>query len=307
MTERRNSERHANIAYKVTQAMEQMRAHGLLNQTYDSTEDFVKELQKYLKISKVCDKDHLTDCWPTEKVIDKGGNEFDVADAKTGENLSLETTTNNVGLLLADGASIILNYDNRSQGLDVGDEVRASRKSLPVGGGKTKDFAYTTTSTNSIDFVMDVNGKSKPNREGLSYDIRSLRTASFYKNTCEGFTVPDVGCVIKLGTNYQAISEAPYTNSNNRWAGAREACIAKDAHLASLQELRDIYKYKCDSTNNPDYNAATCISDIPTTGWFWSSEEYYSYTLNAWRKYLFNGYEGGNTKNGDYGALCVGN
>ena len=43
VTERRNSERHANIALKLTQAMEHMRATGKLV-TYASTEDFVNEI-----------------------------------------------------------------------------------------------------------------------------------------------------------------------------------------------------------------------------------------------------------------------
>ena len=51
---RANSERQANIAQKVTQAMEQMRAHGLLNTQYASTDAFVDELQKYLKVAKRC-------------------------------------------------------------------------------------------------------------------------------------------------------------------------------------------------------------------------------------------------------------
>ena len=165
MTERKNSERHANIAYKVTQAMEHMRATGKLVQ-YDSTEAFVNELQKHLKIAKICDKDHLTDCWPVETVTNRAGEEYNVADAKTGKHLGLESETNNVGLILADGAALILNYNPAlTQGLDVGDAVKASNINLPVGNGKMKNFAYTSTVTGPIDFIMDVNGSGKPNRE----------------------------------------------------------------------------------------------------------------------------------------------
>ena len=44
VTEKVNSERQTNIAQKITQAMEQMRAHGLLNSKYPTTEAFVDEL-----------------------------------------------------------------------------------------------------------------------------------------------------------------------------------------------------------------------------------------------------------------------
>ena len=42
INDRANSERHANSAYKMTQAMEQMRAHGKLT-AYDSTSAFRSE------------------------------------------------------------------------------------------------------------------------------------------------------------------------------------------------------------------------------------------------------------------------
>ena len=75
INERVNSERQANIVYKVTQAMEHMRALGKLT-AYDSTESFVNELQKHLKIQKICDKDHISECWPTEKVVTTTGKEI---------------------------------------------------------------------------------------------------------------------------------------------------------------------------------------------------------------------------------------
>lgn len=261
MTERKNSERHANIAYKVTQAMEHMRATGKLVQ-YDSTEAFVNELKKHLKIAKICDKDHIADCWPTETVTDKAGNEFEVSKAKKGKNLSLESETNNVGIVLADGAALILNYNPAlTQGLDVGDRVVASNKNLPVGNGKIKNFAYTSSVTGPIDFIMDVNGKGKPNREPESeskqYDIRSLKAASFAETfVCTG-TIGSKGCVKYLGADYSAVNcdttsleyagdticgPTPSDFTNDYWADARVACNAiAGMRLPTQQELRDIY------------------------------------------------------------------
>ena len=203
VTERVNSERQANIAQKITQAMEQMRAHGLLNIQYASTDAFVDELQKYLKVAKRCDASNIADCWPTDKVTTSDGEEFEVSKAKTGVNLSLSTETNNVGLILADGASIILNYNPATQGLDVGDRVEAKPKSLPVGFGQSKNFAYTSDVTNGIDFVMDVNGGKSPNSEveSRARDIRSFKSAKFSKGdlTCEeknGVELEGIGCVV---------------------------------------------------------------------------------------------------------------
>lgn len=275
MTERKNSERHANIAYKITQAMEHMRATGTLVQ-YDSTESFVNELKKHLKIAKICDKDHLTECWPTETVTNKAGEEYNVADAKTGKELGLESETNNVGLILGDGAVLILNYNPAlTQGLDVGDRVEASTKDLPVGNGKMKEFAYTSTVTGPIDFVMDVNGIGKPNREKDSatnkeYDIRSFNGASFSK----AMECGNAGCIILVGGSYDPVDCTNSANSeicgphpsgysSDLWAGAKAKCNSYTGfHLPTLSELLTIQGKK-----------SQYPSLASNTGWFWSADE----------------------------------
>ena len=308
INERVNSERQANIAQKVTQAMEQMRAHGLLNTKYASTDAFVDELQKYLKIAKRCDSEHIADCWPTETVTTADGKEFEVSKAKTGKNLNHKNNkTGNVGLVLADGASLIMTYDeNGDNTLDVGSEVRASRTQLPVGGGKLKDFPYTTSVTGAIDFVMDVNGGKGPNSEtinGKYHDIRSFNGAQFAKGMVCDFEVGNL-CVKNLNTTYSCIdtcSDTTYDSngtaniccSGNCWAGAKKACADIDMHLASRADLTTIYGAK--GTNDK----------VPTDGWFWSSAEYL--VFSAWFKNFGAGGEGYEPKNSQNGALCVGN
>ena len=236
INERVNSERHANIALKVTQAMEQMRAHGLLNNSYETTESFVDELQKYLKIAKRCDSSHIADCWPTQTVTDSNGEEFEVSKAKTGKNLSLTTTTNNVGLVLADGASMILNYDPSDVfTLDVGEPVSAYKKMLPIGGGKEKEFAYSTSVTGSIDFVTDVNGAKGPNKEKSDkyYDIRNLRGANF-SNGCTGEEIDGVGCVAMILPDMWAFAYGKECEKRN----------LTSADEAAVKNLLNIDKYR---------------------------------------------------------------
>ncbi|MBO6088498.1 prepilin-type N-terminal cleavage/methylation domain-containing protein [bacterium] len=321
INERVNSERQANIAQKITQAMEQMRAHGLLNTQYASTDAFVDELQKYLKIAKRCDSEHIADCWPTDKVTTADGKEFEVNKAKTGKNLSLSTESSNVGLILVDGAAIILNYNPETKTIDVGDRVKGEFKDLQMGNGKTKRFAYTTDVTSGVDFVMDVNGGKKPNSEveGKSRDIRSFKSAQFSKGGpdctkyANSFYVEDVGCVVKVGTGYQAETSASNSTciaahycSNDYWVGAQNKCNSlNNMHLTSRDELNNLFKRSCQSNNNPDYDSATCISDIPTSDGFWSSVEYD--TDEAWYEAFPNGTEHFYYKTRQYGALCVGN
>ncbi|MBO6087990.1 type II secretion system protein [bacterium] len=312
INERVNSERQANIAQKITQAMEQMRAHGLLNTKYASTDAFVDELQKYLKIAKRCDSEHIADCWPTEKVTTSDGEEYEVSKAKTGVSLKHKNNkTGNVGLVLADGASLIMTYDeNGDNTLDVGSEVKASRTPLPVGGGKMKDFPYTTSVTGAIDFVMDVNGGKGPNSEtinGKYHDIRSFNGAQFAKGMVCDFEVGDL-CVKNLGTTYSAVdcssnnssgsdytycSMIPSERTNDYWAGAKKACADIGMTLPSRSDLTTI----C--------GAQGTNAKVPTTGVFWSNEEY---TKNFAWSISFSGLCGPNaqSKSAYTEILCVG-
>ena len=62
IAERSNSEAQANLAQKITKSMDLMRADGGLERTYASTDEFVDEFSKYIKISTRCDADHIADC-----------------------------------------------------------------------------------------------------------------------------------------------------------------------------------------------------------------------------------------------------
>ena len=269
-----NSERHANIAYKITQAMEQMRAHGKLT-AYPTTSAFVDELQKYLKITKRCDANHIAQCWPTEKVTTASGEEYNVADCKQRKNLlaGSDSEDENVGLILADGASIILTYDTDSPNvIDIGDRITADTNyKLPVGNGKWKSFAYTTSVTGGIDFVTDVNGKKGPNSEmknGKYNDIRKFRLASFvvpqvsnltpqeFCDSVSGEYHESAGC-IKFVSDWRGWAPVNCSDSGNidykycgdnssglsedYWAGANKICSEAGMKIADLDTLNKLY------------------------------------------------------------------
>ena len=323
INDRANSERHANIAYKITQAMEQMRAHGKLT-AYDSTSAFVDELQKYLKITKRCDADHIAECWPTETVIDANGDEYNVADCKKRKNLLKGSTSNddNVGLILADGASVILTYDTSAQPMDVGDKVLASKKSLPVGKNKTKEFAYTMNVAAPIDFVMDVNGKKGPNsetRENKYYDIRNFKLAQF-SDGCTGETYNGM-CINVAGisSNWSSINcnnrnseNEDYQNycgphpsgySSDYWAGAKKLCAEAGMTLPNVAQLQTIYANRANYVQLVSY-----LANPQSTGYFWSSDEHPNDRQSyAWYVDFYSGNSNRLSKynNGGYVVLCV--
>ena len=315
IAERSNSEAQANLAQKITKSMDLMRADGGLERTYNSTDEFVDEFSKYIKISTRCDADHIADCWPTKTVTTSDGKTFDVSKAKTGKNLNLkDNKSNNVGIILADGATLILSYNPNAGIIGDGDTVTPSFADLPIGFGRTKKFAYTTSVTDSIDFVMDVNGFKGPNseaRNGKQYDIRSFKVAKFSKG-CAGNEIKGVGCVYVL-PSYSPIkgggeemkkwdpnwTEEKVGNTaayhDNYWAGAKKACDDIGMSLPDKSKLQSLYEQ---SKKDPSLG-------LPTSGWFWSSSEvdaFYAYCVN----FGFGGPYGNNKTNSDRRVLCVG-
>ena len=320
IAERSNSEAQANLAQKITKSMDLMRADGGLERTYNSTDEFVDEFSKYIKISTRCDADHIADCWPTKTVTTSDGKTFDVSKAKTGKNLNLkDNKSNNVGIILADGATLILTYNPNAGIIGDGDTVTPSFADLPIGFGRTKKFAYTTSVTSSIDFVMDVNGFKGPNseaRNGKQYDIRSFKVARFSKG-CAGNEIKGVGCVYQL-PSYSPIKAGsddmkkwdPKWNSDscewyygrmckiedNYWAGAKKAC---DDIGMSLPDKSKLQSLAIKTTAEKEQLG------LPNSGHFWSSSEDRDYI--AYDVAFNSGIAYGNFKNSSYAkVLCVG-
>ena len=316
IAERSNSEAQANLAQKITKSMDLMRADGGLERTYNSTDEFVDEFSKYIKISTRCDADHIADCWPTKTVTTTDGETYDVSKAKTGKNLNLkDNKSNNVGIILADGATLILTYNPNAGIIGDGDTVTPSFADLPIGFGRTKKFAYTTSVTDSIDFVMDVNGFKGPNseaRNGKQYDIRSFKVAKFSKG-CAGNEIKGFGCVyqlpsyspIKAGTddmkkwdsNWTAEKVGSYLASrDNYWAGAKKTCDDIGMSLPDKSKLLSLYKASQKDSS----------SGVPTSGCFWSSSEYDAHDAYA-VCFFYDGGASNGTKNLPVeNVLCVG-
>ena len=312
IAERSNSEAQANLAQKITKSMDLMRADGGLERTYASTDEFVDEFSKYIKISTRCDAAHIADCWPTKTVKTSDGGTFDVSKARTGINLGLKSNkTNNVGLILADGATLILTYNPNAGIIGDGDTVTPSFANLPIGFGRTKKFAYTTSVTNSIDFVMDVNGFKGPNSEargGKQLDIRSFKVAKF-STACSGVEVSGIGCVYVLPSFDGLTLDDPdiekydpgwsklpsfFTGFPNQWAGVKKACDELDMSMPDVSTLKSILS-KAKNEN----------LDIPQLMYWSSTKGSYPYMA----KVVYNNEEMDNIKStsmtGTYG-ICVG-
>lgn len=238
MSERIDSEKQANLVFKITQATNKMMALGELT-PFSDTDSFVDVLQKHIKVLKRCDSEHLKDCWPTEKVKTATGEELKIEDIKTGVRLGFKNrTTKNVGLVLADGSSLILTYDPDFAGVSNTSMIIATSADLPVGSGKTKKYRnYSSNTTGGLSFIADVNGNGSPNREysvEKNGDIRSFNNAklssgcdTYYDKRCIVFldSYSSISCVTDKYNKY-CIDEFGHKSgsSTDYWAGARKAC-----------------------------------------------------------------------------------
>lgn len=152
--------------YKFTLATDKMNSLGLIG-PYDSSEAFVNELKKHLKIAKVCKYNELEGCWPTDKVkINDEGDELEISAIKDGKSFKMPSDENNdyssenVGIVTADGVPMIISYNKKCEPLD-------SVKEYPWTTDDNKPISNATAGC--VAAVMDINGSKKPNK--LSEDV----------------------------------------------------------------------------------------------------------------------------------------
>ena len=151
--------------YKFSLATEKMARLNLIG-PYDSTDAFVDELQKHLKISKRCNASNLRGCWPYETVDLGNGKTWKIGETKTGAELGMTTDANNdyssdnVGIVTADGTPMILSYNKKCSALDSLEKLTwATVDNKPE----------SNASADCVASVFEINGTGKPNK--LSNDV----------------------------------------------------------------------------------------------------------------------------------------
>ena len=273
--------------YKFSLATEKMARLNLIG-PYDSTDAFVDELQKHLKISKRCDVSNLRGCWPYDTVDLGNGKTWDISKTKTGSQLGMETndkqdySSNNVGIVTADGVPMILSYNKKCPAIDSLEKLSWST---------IDNKPETNSSASCVAAVFEINGTGKPNK--LSNDV-VLFNADGLGSSCAF----EVGSTCYTGfKTYQPLTKAeceaqkgdlgikkcPY--DTDYWAGAVAACkgVSKMPTKDNLAKLASqIYKGHPSIgayTSYPnglemDKDAATAIG-IPYQDYFmlWSGEE----------------------------------
>ena len=217
---------------KFTEALKTMNVQGQLGKygKYDSTEGFVEELQKHFKTTKVCDRDHLMQCF--EKTVTWGDKEADLSNIKESKDFvqlaegEADWGTNVMGIQFVNGVTGLIAYNPKC-------------KSDPHDNQVTGSDCYA--------LLYDTSGFANPNELG-----KDLISTANVKNLAGG------GCVVEIDglcITTQAFELTPITKAeceeikgdlgisgcsvdNDYWAGAVKEC----GHVSKLPSTEQVVK-----------------------------------------------------------------
>lgn len=230
-----------------------------------TTERFVQELQKQMKITKVCDNTKITECFSdkmegTTSVIDvakpetylnTGTDPYDVSEIKTAKQLGQKDWgTNAISLMFANGATAVLAYNPKCSANQFNND------SVVISGDKNA----VSFGTDCVAVLYDTSGFSSPNEKGK--DIRLSSMANVGDEGCR-FKI-NGKCVTKVASAYSAynleqceaikdkygISCNSPVPSTDYWAAAVDFCGGSDKFI-SLEDFGYLMRYAFDDQTIP--------------------------------------------------------
>ena len=239
--DRVKQKRVENIKQKLSKVTDKMAVQsGLIG--YGDTMAFVNEMTKHMKVAKVCDNNHISDCWPTKEVnLKDKGKTWDIAKTKDAKTLKIPKDSqpnyaDTVGIVTADGTPMILSYDKTCD-FDV-DKT----------GLVFNNDSAMSNSMGCLSGVFDWNGGKNPNK--LGEDILTIGLASGLGTDCAFeaggtcFTAPftptpltKAECEAEVQKGTLGIKTCYY--NQDYWAGAVKQCggVSKMPTMADLGKL----------------------------------------------------------------------
>ena len=251
---------------------------------YSNTMDFVNELKKYIKITRVCDNSNITKCFNKEVIWNEGEDPIDMSTIRNAASLGQDDwDTDTVAVQFANGVNAIIAYNPNTTQEPFNNQFSAT--------------------SNSMAILYDVSGNKNPNTNGK--DIGKINVENLAGVT--GCMIPELAdtmCISQIlapGTGYSALSKAEceqiadegYGNNkaycgyygNDYWAGAVKAC-GGTSNMPSQDQLTELakYVYNNDSINSSGdtydlaldtTKAAQFLSASPDSDGFdvWSGQE----------------------------------
>ncbi|MBR1425101.1 type II secretion system protein [bacterium] len=328
---------------KLIQGLNMLDLHGGINNTYSSTAEFVEELSKYMKITKICDGTNsaFTECIPYNEVkytdSDNEEQTVDVVDLNTAASLGKGNTESGeefmapVAMVLADGTPIILTYNKNC--ISDPDSIKNDNKNIhkcvagiyDLNGSRTPNkYGKDLTAFNggTINIVAAEGGGGG----GSTTQAATIKTIAGYRIIKQVDYPSAKNCENYIGNSkYPDITHCPYgSREEDYWVGAVVACRDLGGHLPNMEELSEIAKKVYPARQIVTYGGGTCdrwdtsvISDLgidpSSVSYFslWSSEEDdMEVGSDAYRYRSFSEYysDGGSTQNSyesSYQFICL--
>ena len=259
---------------KLGEALRVMNVQGTLA-GYTTTEAFVDELSKHIKITRICDNDDITTCFAD--TVTWGDEEVDMSKIKKAKNFGQnDWDTNTVAVQFANGVNGIIAYNPDCKQNQFSNDV------ITVG--------ETGIGTNCLAILYDVDGFKNPNTQ--QKDLRGLNVTSLGGSNCaielsDGtcFTAPFIPTPLTLAEceaqkGELGISGCSY--ESDYWAGAVKACHDMGSSLPSDTELRklaeELYQdasgsFSGNRDNDLAFEMGFLSSASTSSFWLWSSQE----------------------------------
>ena len=288
---------------KLGEALRVMNVQGTLA-GYTTTEAFVDELSKHIKITRICDNDDITTCF--SDTVTWGDEEVDMSKIKKAKNFGQnDWDTNTVAVQFANGVNGIIAYNpSCTQNQFSNNEITINENGI---------------GTDCLAILYDVDGFKNPNTEGK--DLKNLNVTSLGSNcvielsdgTC--FTAPFTPTAMSLSDCEAQKGELGISEcykAADYWAGAVKTCHDMGSSLPSQEQLdqlaRDLYPgttisstlFENSTGNRNNVKAAEwgfIASPSFSAFWLWSSEEYDKRHAYSRDFYSANTYRNRNTRN----------
>ena len=264
---------------KLEESLKAMNAQQTLA-GYRNTADFVSELSKHFKITRICKNDDLMSCFE-DKVWwgagDADPEEVDMTNIKTASNFGQEDwDTDIIGVQFANGTTGLVAYNPDCT---------------------QNPYSNQVTGTSCLAMLYDTDGFKNPNTSGK--DLRGINVNSLGNSKCAFelggtcFGAPFTPTPITKAECEQlkgdlGIDGCP--SDNDYWAGAVKTCggLSKVPSQTQIGEIAK-YVYNTSSINSNDYtyNLTLDIEKASELGFTLISDAFY-----IWSKEEYIGYDG---------------
>ena len=216
---------------KLEESLKVMNVQGTLA-GYTTTEAFVDELSKHIKITRICENDDITTCFADTVTWGKEGQEteeVDMSEIKTAKNFGQEDwDTNTVGVQFANGVNAVIAYNPSC---------------------RQDQYSNQVSVNDCLAILYDVDGFKNPNT--VLKDLRDNGNIISLGGVEGGFCIPGGLCFTvpfqptaltaaecEAQKGELEINECYY--DADYWAGAVKACADQGKRLPTLAELNTL-------------------------------------------------------------------